>query len=138
MKKPIELSGEKATLKAAFADRRFFPRIQLQAQGRLKNASELSLRCTIGDVSSGGAQVMIDLESAALGSPVTEGDFVMLAFAIGRYYELGATITWTQRRPRQMVFGVEWSVTEDEVLNRLELEIARIIVNRRRLRGRHK
>lgn len=105
-------------------------------QGHLKKGEEACIPCAIRDVSSGGAQVSLSISDVVLESSILEGDLVIVSFAIGRSYEFQAAVVWKQQWRQQVVLGLEWNVTNEELINTLELEIARIIVNRRRLRRR--
>ena len=90
------------------------------------------LPCLLHDVSLGGAYVSVHGANLGVGARVS------LSFAIGRSYEIGARILRVDasHRPHPGI-GLEWITADEDTLHRLAMEIARIMVNRRRQQGRY-
>lgn len=145
LKKRVELPKGKGVLSTVVRENRFYPRISVHTQCELTRAAGQVLTCTLQDVSAGGAKIVVSQQSSATSSlsssPLMGGEFVALTFTIGimttgsNHYQLQGTVVWVKSRLGRLVLGIEWDSAADYTINRLELEIARIIVHRQRHRG---
>jgi len=113
------------------SERRTFARVFLQTRGQLLLQDGQKLPCLLHDVSVGGAFVSVP------GANLGVGTLLTLFFAIGRKYEIDARILRVDasHRPHPGI-GLEWVTPDEDSLDRLAMEIARIMVNRRRQQGR--
>lgn len=114
------------------SEKRASARVFLKTRGRLLLADGQELPCLLHDVSLGGAYVSVHGANLGVGARVS------LSFAIGRSYEIGARILRVDasHRPHPGI-GLEWITADEDTLHRLAMEIARIMVNRRRQQGRY-